>query len=258
VSTRPGSDDERVLPVHMDAAHGVKDPAAHRTLGVVVQGRRLVGVGAFPVFPDGGGALLWHTQPAGQLLIFQQTVGILDIHFRQHIQNKGCGQEACAQPPTVIVQCLQQPLLRIFCLLSGFVLGPVGGGLAAGIGSALYDVTNPAYIASAPFTFIFKFLLAAVCGWVAYARGSSGGRHRQNVLAAAAGSVTYMVLYLGKAFATGLLLGSEMGAVLTSLATKSVTSGVNAIIAVAVSVPLCAIVRAALKKSRLLDKLQRG
>ncbi len=147
---------------------------------------------------------------------------------------------------------------NIFCLLSGFVLGPVGGGLAAGIGSALYDVTNPAYIASAPFTFIFKFLLAAVCGWVAYARGSSGGRHRQNVLAAAAGSVTYMVLYLGKAFATGLLLGSEMGAVLTSLATKSVTSGVNAIIAVAVSVPLCAIVRAALKKSRLLDKLQRG
>lgn len=55
---------------------------------------------------------------------------------------------------------------NIFCLLSGFVLGPVGGGLAAGIGSALYDVTNPAYIASAPFTFVFKFLLAAVCGWV--------------------------------------------------------------------------------------------
>ena len=53
---------------------------------------------------------------------------------------------------------------NIFCLLSGFTLGPVCGGLAAGIGSALYDLTNPAYIASAPFTFAFKFLLAAVCG----------------------------------------------------------------------------------------------
>ncbi len=66
---------------------------------------------------------------------------------------------------------------NIFCLLSGFVLGPVGGGLAAGIGSALYDVTNPAYIASAPFTFVFKFLLAAVCGWVAYARQQIGRAH---------------------------------------------------------------------------------
>ena len=39
---------------------------------------------------------------------------------------------------------------NIFCLLSGLVLGPVSGGLSAGIGSALYDITNPAYIASAP------------------------------------------------------------------------------------------------------------
>lgn len=147
---------------------------------------------------------------------------------------------------------------NIFCLLSGFVLGPVGGGLAAGIGSALYDVTNPAYIASAPFTFAFKFLLAAVCGWVAYARGSKGANHRLNILAAAAGSAAYMILYLGKAFVQGLLLGSELGAVITSVATKFVTSGTNAIIAVAVSVPLCVVVRTALKKSHLLDKLQRG
>ena len=147
---------------------------------------------------------------------------------------------------------------NIFCLLSGFVLGPVGGGLAAGIGAALYDVTNPAYIASAPFTFVFKFLLAAVCGWVAYARGHKAADHKLNILAAAAGSATYMVLYLGKAFVQGLLLGSEMGAVVTAVATKAVTSGINAVIAVVVAVPLCAVVRGALKKSHLLDKLQRG
>ncbi len=147
---------------------------------------------------------------------------------------------------------------NIFCLLSGFVLGPVGGGLAAGIGSALYDITNPAYIASAPFTFVFKFLLAAVCGWVAYAGKNDGSNHKLNICAAAAGSVTYMVLYLAKAFVQGLLLGSEMGAVLTAVATKAATSSINAIIAVVVSVPLCAVVRAALKKSHLLDKLQRS
>jgi len=147
---------------------------------------------------------------------------------------------------------------NIFCLLSGFILGPIGGGLAAGIGSALYDVTNPAYIASAPFTFVFKFLLAAVCGWVAYAGKNEGANHKLNICAAAAGSITYMVLYLGKAFVQGLLIGSEMGAVLTAVATKAATSSINAIIAVVVSVPLCAVVRAALKKSHLLDKLQRS
>lgn len=42
---------------------------------------------------------------------------------------------------------------------------------------------------------------------------------------------------------------------LTALATKAVTSGINAVIAVVVSVPLCAVVRLALKKSRLLEKM---
>lgn len=144
---------------------------------------------------------------------------------------------------------------NIFCLFSGFMLGPVGGGLAAGIGSGLYDLTNPAYAASAPFTFAFKFLLAAVCGWIAHSKGANAENQGKNILAAVSGSVVYMILYLGKSFVQGLLLGSEMGAVLTALATKLATSSINAAIAVAVSVPLCAAVHLALKKVRLLDKL---
>ena len=131
----------------------------------------------------------------------------------------------------------------------------VGGGLAAGIGSALYDLTNPAYIASAPFTFAFKFMLACVCGLVAYAGNNRGKNHKLNIAAAVCGSVTYMILYLGKNFVEGLLLGSEMGTVLTALATKLFTSSVNAVIAVVVSVPLYAAIRLALKKSKLLDKM---
>lgn len=144
---------------------------------------------------------------------------------------------------------------NIFCLLSGFVLGPIGGGLAAGIGAALYDLTSPAFIASAPLTFLFKFTLAAVCGWAANVHGARAENHVQNVFAAAAGSLMYMILYLGKVFVQGLLLGSEMGAVLTALATKAVTSGINAVIAVVVSVPLCAVVRLALRRSHLLEKM---
>lgn len=145
---------------------------------------------------------------------------------------------------------------NIFCLLSGFILGPMSGGLAAGIGSGLYDIVIYGELASAPFTLAFKFLLACVCGLVAYHGRHRGEDHKLNVAAAVAGSVTYMALYLGKSFVEGLLLGSEMGTVLTTLLTKFVTSGINAVIAVAVSVPLCAAVRMALKKSRLLEKLE--
>ena len=144
---------------------------------------------------------------------------------------------------------------NIFCLLSGFMLGPVGGGLAAGIGSGLYDIIIYGDMLSAPFTLVFKGLLAGVCGLIAYAGHNRGENHELNIVAGICGSVTYMILYLGKSFAEGLLLGSEMGTVLTALATKALTSGINAVIAVVVSVPLYTVLRLALKKSGLLEKL---
>lgn len=144
---------------------------------------------------------------------------------------------------------------NIFCLLSGFVLGPVYGGLAAGIGSGLYDIIIYGELASAPFTLVFKFMLAAVCGWIAYAKGGNGKNVGQNIAAAICGSLAYMALYLGKSFVEGLLIGSEMGTVLTNMLAKFITSGINAVIAVVVSVPLCAVVRMALEKSGLQNKL---
>ncbi|MDE6128728.1 MAG: ECF transporter S component, partial [Lachnospiraceae bacterium] len=49
---------------------------------------------------------------------------------------------------------------NVMCLLSGMLLGSWQGGLAAGLGSMLFDLTSPAYISSAPFTFLFKFLIS--------------------------------------------------------------------------------------------------
>ena len=46
-------------------------------------------------------------------------------------------------------------------LLSGIILGPVYGGIAAGLGSALADLLG-GYVAFAPATFIIKGLMAAV------------------------------------------------------------------------------------------------
>ena len=92
-------------------------------------------------------------------------------------------------------------------------------------------------------------------GGLCQGQGSRAENHGQNILAAIAGSATYMVLYLGKSFIEGMLLGSALVPVLLSVGTKAVTSSVNAVIAVVVSVPLCAAIRLALKKSHLLEKL---
>ena len=46
-------------------------------------------------------------------------------------------------------------LANIMCCLSGLLLGPVGG-VASGVGSALYDLTNPAYAPECWITLITK------------------------------------------------------------------------------------------------------
>ena len=85
---------------------------------------------------------------------------------------------------------------NVMCLLSGLLLGPLWGGLAAGIGSVFFDLTNPAYIASAPFTFVFKFLMAWVCG-ILYQKWKGKGKVILfSALAGTAGALTYVILYL--------------------------------------------------------------
>ena len=69
-----------------------------------------------------------------------------------------------------------------FCLLCGLILGPVTGGLAAGFGSALFDLFNPVYLPSAPFTFAFKFLMAFICGKIAYSHGAKAENLNKNII----------------------------------------------------------------------------
>ena len=57
---------------------------------------------------------------------------------------------------------------NVMCLLSGMLLGPLYGGIAAGVGSMLFDLTNPTYISSAPFTLVFKFGMAWLCGKIVF------------------------------------------------------------------------------------------
>jgi len=138
---------------------------------------------------------------------------------------------------------------NVMCLLSGLLLGPMGGGLAAGIGSMFFDLTNPLFISSAPFTFVFKFLMAWLCGKIYMAFGHQKNPLWISINAAAAGNLLYIVLYLGKSFfEAAVFLQQPMAGVLLSVAQKGTVSLMNGVTAVIAAVPLSLAIRPALGK----------
>ncbi len=124
------------------------------------------------------------------------------------------------------------------CLLAGLLFGGVNGGLASGIGAALYDLFDPVYIVSAPFTFLSKFAMGFVCGTLTKSSHRLKNETSHIITTAIFGQLTYIVLYLAKTFVSQLILGYTIETALTATATNLLTSSVNAVIAVAVSVPL--------------------
>ena len=135
------------------------------------------------------------------------------------------------------------------CLLGAMLFGKTKGGLAAGIGSGLFDLTQPAFVAGAPFTFAFFFMMAYVCGWVSHLFGNDGTKTKQNAIGAVCGAVTYLILHLGKSFITLLLQGNDVSAAFVACSTKFITSGFNAVFAIVVSVLLAPVCKKALDRA---------
>lgn len=136
---------------------------------------------------------------------------------------------------------------NVMCLLAGMLLGPLEGGFAAGIGSVFFDLTNPAYLASAPFTFAFKFAMAWICGRIV----SEGSQQRKRRYAAGSilGALAYVVCYLVKSFVEHrFVLGLPMEAVMLSIGQKAVVSGINGVVACIVAVPLGLALRPVISK----------
>jgi len=145
---------------------------------------------------------------------------------------------------------------NVFCVLSGILLGPAGGGLAAGLGAFFYDLTNPLYASGAPVTFLTKFALGAVTGLLAHS-GRRGGEHPVwNLAGAVAGSLTYVVLYLSKNFISEyFLLRNPIETVAVKLMTKGISSLTNAAIAVVAAMALAPVFLTAMKRAGIYEKL---
>ena len=141
---------------------------------------------------------------------------------------------------------------NIMCALSGLLLGPWLGGLAAGLGSAIYDMTNPLYISECWITFLTKGAYGLAVGLVVWKAKDKWGYGRAAV-ATVAGALTYAVLYLAKSyFYSGLLLkGLTPAAALTTVIAKLPATTFNAVIAIVVAPFLAVNIRAALEHNHL-------
>ena len=92
-------------------------------------------------------------------------------------------------------------LANIFCALSGILLGPVGGFLAAGLGSAFYDLTDFAYVKEAPITLCTKGMYGLIAGLVLYVLLKSvKEKYGAQLAATACAAVSYMVVYCIKVY----------------------------------------------------------
>ncbi|MBQ8834253.1 MAG: ECF transporter S component [Oscillospiraceae bacterium] len=141
---------------------------------------------------------------------------------------------------------------NIMCALSGILLGPWMGGLAAGLGSAIYDMLNPLYISEAWITFLFKGAYGLVAGLIVWS-GKKQWSYGKATVATLAGAVTYAVLYLAKSyFYSGLLLkGLTPDAALLTVIGKLPATTFNAVVAIIFAPILAVAIRKALEKSHL-------
>ena len=139
---------------------------------------------------------------------------------------------------------------NIMCALGGILLGPWYGALAAGLGSAIYDMMNPLYISEAWITFLTKAAYGLAAGLICK---KAGWGYAKATMATVAGALTYAALYLAKTyFYSGMLLkGLTAQAAALTVVTKLPATAFNAVIAIIFAPILAMSIRTALKKNRL-------
>ena len=111
------------------------------------------------------------------------------------------------------------------CLLAGMLLGPAPGGIAAGLGSALYDAFHGYDFLNVMITFVSKFAMAWVCGAIMHKTGKGRLRIDRTMLSAVAGALTYVALYMLKTYIFGLIAGNGWAAVISKFPASIINAG---------------------------------
>ena len=147
---------------------------------------------------------------------------------------------------------------NVMCILSGLLFGPLTGGLSAGFGSAMFDLFDPTFAPEAWITFIMKFAMGYIAGYISHINGLQGENKKINAIAAVVSTIIYVILYTAKTFIMNyFIIGNKLEAVIAVTITKSTVSLVNAIIAVIASLALALAIRPALKAAGIFNKLKK-
>lgn len=153
-----------------------------------------------------------------------------------------------------------------FCVLAALLFGGVPGGIAGAIGMGIGDLFDPVYITTAPKTFLLKFFIGFITGLIAHKVGKISLRKEDGSLQSNGhvflwtllGSISGMafnvifepvISYLYKHF----ILGVDAEAASILAAWQTVTTSVNAILAVIIATALYMALRPALIKAKLFD-----
>ena len=146
------------------------------------------------------------------------------------------------------------------CVLGALLLGGVYGGLAGAIGMTIGDLFDPIYIVYAPKTFLLKFGIGLITGFVAHKMGkinsSNDKKHIMKwTLLAAISGLLFNVIFdpLVGYFYKLLILGKP--AAQLALAWNITSTSINAVTSAIVSVVIYLPLRDALKKAGLLSKI---
>lgn len=157
-----------------------------------------------------------------------------------------------------------------FCLLGGILFGGVKGGLAAGLGSMLYDLTDPRFVSSAPTTFLFFFFMAFVCGTIANYKitEESPLTRKRVIIASGCGAFTYVTLYITKSVISQIVAArgltedlvtggffDQLGVAIGACTAKMVTSSTNAIIAIVVTSLIALPIKEQISKTSMYNKI---
>jgi len=185
------------------------------------------------------------------------------IHMKQTISTKRIVLAALMAALTVVGSAIRVTipvdiggntafhLGNIMCALSGLLLGPGLGGVAAGLGSAIYDMMNPAYISEAWLTFLMKGAYGLVAGLVAWT-GKKHWGYVKAILASFSGALTYALLYLGKTYCKAMIVqGVTAQAALIAAGAKLPATIFNAAVAIIFAPILGIAIRKALEKNHL-------
>lgn len=146
---------------------------------------------------------------------------------------------------------------NVFCVLAALLLGGYWGGMAGAVGMTVADLTT-AYVTSAPKTFFLKLCIGLIVGLVAHKLFKLSRAHTPKYVT----GVTVLACFCGMAFNVAAdpivgyfykmyLLGipQDISAALAKIST--ITTGVNAVVAIIAASVFYLALRPALKKSGL-------